>query len=232
MCFLVFVAIIVVNNLLLERHNSCFCICSLDAVSLMLTVMTVYLLMACDLSTSGMCPSAYGSNHCSSYKQCSLLSWAFSICSGSTASAQKAQIVIFVFFQSNTTRQDDSSGVQPTVESQVCSFCCKELWEIAIQSYNAKQTNISNVCRTTSSLTAFSLWLCVSCGWLMNVTFQVPLENKDGSGYLNMHFKELASCFSPIFGEIGCPQLIGNTPLSVSTECCTCVICSAGGSGH
>lgn len=123
-CFLMFVAVIVVNNLLLERHNSCFCICSLDAVSLMLTVMTVNLLMAYDWSTFGMCPSTYGSDYCSSYKQCSLVRWTLSVCSGSTTSAQKTQIVIAVSFQSDTTRQDDSSGIQPTIESQVRSFCC------------------------------------------------------------------------------------------------------------
>lgn len=47
--------------------------------------------------------------------------------SGSIASAQQvslAQMLVLSPLQSDGTRLDDSSGFQPTVESQVCYFCC------------------------------------------------------------------------------------------------------------
>lgn len=48
-------------------------------------------------------------------------------CSGSTASAQQvslAQMLVLSPLQSDGMRLDDSSGFQPTIESQVCYFCC------------------------------------------------------------------------------------------------------------
>lgn len=58
--------------------------------------------------------------------------------SGSTASAQQvslAQMLVLFPLQSDGTRLDDSSGAQPTVESQVWYFCWEEIqWQIAIVS--------------------------------------------------------------------------------------------------